>query len=73
MNDDSMGPEAREAIAAQLTPWQRACFSKAMFLTGFEGAFTASEYDRLEEDERDFYMIYLSETMSDRKKKMGSD
>jgi len=32
-----------------------------MFLRAFEGAFTADEYDKLEEDERDLLLVYISE------------
>ena len=50
----------------RMTPWLHGLFVKAHFLMGWEGVFTSSEYDRMEEDERDFYLVYLSEEKKNR-------
>jgi hypothetical protein len=41
--------------------WARAVLVKAFFLRGYEGAFTASDYDNLEDDERDLLLAYIRE------------
>ena len=50
-----------KVILDTMGPWARSLIMKAFFLRGYEGAFTAADYDCMEGDERDFLMQYLSE------------
>jgi hypothetical protein len=58
---------AMEDAFKKMSPWCRSQMMKAFFLTGYEGAFTSHDYDTMGEDERDFFLTYISEVMKRRK------
>jgi len=58
---------ALEDSIQKMSPWCRSQMMKAFFLTGYEGAFSSHDYDKMEEDERNFFLTYISEIMRRRK------